>query len=225
MSTLVLTGVNRGIGEGVALRFLRAGWRVVGLGRTAPEWASEFEGSFLFIPCDLADHAAVERAVAVIQEPIDVLLCSAASFGATAFHLGDFAPAGFMQTLAINLVSPAILAKHLLDRLLDGGQRLIVMMSTGNASLSGNVEGGMLAYRTSKSGLNQLVRNLAAECGGRGLTTVALNPGWVRTDMGGMSAPLSVSEASDNIFEFICDVASPQLNGAFVNTNGSALPW
>jgi NAD(P)-dependent dehydrogenase (short-subunit alcohol dehydrogenase family) len=65
---------------------------------------------------------------------------------------------------------------------------------------------------------------MAAEWGPQGLTVVALNPGWVRTDMGGPSAPMAVEAAANNILSFI-RTADHRLNGAFVNTDGSSLPW
>ena len=100
------------------------------------------------------------------------------------------------------------------------------MMSTGNASLAGNTAGTMLGYRLSKSALNQAVRNLAAEWGAEGFTIAALNPGWVKTDMGGPDAEIAVEEAARQILTFVEEVSTrPDINGAFVNTDGSQLPW
>lgn len=173
----------------------------------------------------MADHKAVETACASIQRPVDVLICNAASFGPRAFHTREFDPDDFVATLSVNVVAPMVLAKSLRHQLLAAEGKLIVMMSTGNASLSGNTDGSMLAYRASKSALNQIVRNLAAEWGPEGFVATALNPGWVRTDMGGEQAPLSPDEAAVEIVNFVEEVATPALNGCFVNTDGSPLPW
>lgn len=223
--SIAVSGVSRGIGEGVARAFLSSGWRVYGIGRSTPAWFSEYCETAQFINCDMSRPDDVAVAAREIDAPLDVLLCSAASFGNEAFHLEHFSSEAFLTTLAINLVSPVVLARSLRDKLLLGGRKLIIMMSTGNASISGNVEGGMLAYRCSKSGLNQAVRSMAAEWRAHELTTIALNPGWVRTDMGGPSAPLSVQEASDSIFDFVTRVAEPSMSGCFLNPDGSALPW
>jgi NAD(P)-dependent dehydrogenase (short-subunit alcohol dehydrogenase family) len=58
-----------------------------------------------------------------------------------------------------------------------------------------------------------------------GMTVVAVNPGWARTDMGGPTAPLSADEAARDVRQFVENNIYAGLNGAFVNSNGSALPW
>jgi NAD(P)-dependent dehydrogenase (short-subunit alcohol dehydrogenase family) len=220
---VAISGVSRGIGAGVAEAFLNADWRVLGFGRSRPAWVAGTDAEFF--ECDMADPAGVKAACGRVSGSIDVLICNAATFGSRAFHLHDFDPAAFGEAFSTNVVSPVVMAQSLYPYLDQGGRRLIVMMSTGNASLSGNTEGSMLAYRCSKSALNQAVRNLAAEWGLRGFTTVALNPGWVRTEMGGPNAPLAVEEAARKIYHFVSELASPSLNGKFVNTDGSDLPW
>lgn len=225
VGTIAISGVSRGIGASVAQAFLSANWRVLGFGRSQPDWFAA-RNSTQFLACDMADPGSVEDACRRVSGPIEIIICSAASFGPRAFNLGDFDPGGFLETFAINVISPVVMARALRPRMEEGvGRRLIVMMSTGNASLSGNSEGSMLAYRCSKSALNQAVRNLAAEWGPAGFTSVALNPGWVRTDMGGPNAPLSADGAAAAIVEFATRIATPLLNGAFVNTDGSHLPW
>ena len=225
MKRIVISGVSRGIGEGVCRRFLEAGWIVHGFGRSAPACSGAWSERFRFHRRDMADLNGLTEACSEVPGPVDVLLCNAASFGDLAYHSHDFDHAVFLETLAVNLIAPAVMARELKSALLQSGQGLLAFMSTGNASLGGNTEGTMLAYRTSKSALNQLVRNLAAEWGGEGLTTVALNPGWVRTAMGGENAPTSVEEACGDIFQFLTERANSSLNGAFVNVDGSPLPW
>jgi NAD(P)-dependent dehydrogenase (short-subunit alcohol dehydrogenase family) len=221
---LVITGVNRGIGEGLARAALNAGHSVVGMGRQRPSWP-EYE-AFTFVECDMADHERLAEAGAAIDGAIDAVICSAATFANRAWTGDSFDTAALAEAFAVNTIAPMIIAKTLKPQLEAGSRRLIVMMSTGNASLSGNTAGTMLGYRLSKSALNQAVRNLAAEWGPEGFTIAALNPGWVKTDMGGPDAEISVEEASRQILAFVEEVSTrPQVNGAFVNTDGSQLPW
>lgn len=225
MSRILITGVSRGIGAGLLSCYLEGGHEVDAIGRSAPDWAYAHGARFRLHPCDLAEPITVESACRAIQAPIDTLICSAADFGSDAYLLEQFDSDAFARTLAINCIAPAILARELKPCLEAGTRRHIVFMSTGNASLGGNTTGQMLAYRTSKSALNQLMRNIAAEWGEEGFATVALNPGWVRTDMGGDSAPLSVEEAASQIFGFCENVLNQKMNGRFCNTDGSELPW
>lgn len=226
--TVLITGVSRGIGAALLVHFAKAGWRVHGTTRSQDETLLASLGDerkqVVLHSCNLANWAEVNALAASIAEPLDVLINNAATFANHAYYAKDFDPAEMLHAFAVNVVGPTLLAarlKSLLDR---GSKKLIVMTSTGNASLAGNTTGEMLAYRASKSALNQVVRTMAAEWAGDGYTIVALNPGWVQTDMGGLSAPTTPAEAAKQIFDFVT-TADPRHNGAFVNSDASALPW
>jgi len=222
---IAISGVNRGIGEGVARAALNNGHFVVGIGRTPPHWADQ-QPAFTFICCDMSDHATLTDACSTLADPIDVLICNAATFASRAWTAQSFTDEGLREAFAINTIAPLVMARSLKKNLEAGSRRLIVMMSTGNASLEGNTAGTMLGYRLSKSALNQAVRNLAAEWGSDGFSVVALNPGWVQTDMGGPDATISVDEASTQILNFISEVSAARpISGCFLNTDGSPLPW
>jgi len=224
-----VTGITQGIGQALATALLQDGWIVWGTSRKASDdtLASidpRLHAGLRPLRLELTDLDACAAMSDQVSGPLDVLVNSAASFGNRAFQGDDFSPQAFLEAMAINTVAPATIARALKPRLAEGDRRLIVMMSTGNASLSGNSSGRMLAYRASKSALNQVVRTLAAEWAEAGFTIVALNPGWVRTTMGGQQAPLTPLIAAHNIVSFI-RTAGGQLNGSFVNTDGSPLPW
>ena len=222
---IAISGVNRGIGEGLALAALNAHHSVVGIGRHRPSWADD-QGAFAFIESDMMDHVRLADACESIAGAIDALVCSAATFGNGAWTADSFDPHALADAFAINTIAPLVMAKALKPNLEAGSRRLIVMMSTGNASLSGNTAGTMLGYRLSKSALNQAVRNLAAEWETDGFMIAALNSGWVKTDMGGPHAEIEVDEAARQILAFVEEISTrPGINGAFVNTDGSALPW
>jgi NAD(P)-dependent dehydrogenase (short-subunit alcohol dehydrogenase family) len=223
---IAISGVNRGLGEGLARAFMDRDDSVVGFGRTRPSWANEYSQQFRFIECDLSDHSRLEEACAEVVDPIDVLICSAATFADGAGTIEWFHSQALGEAFAVNTIAPLIMARALKKNLESGSRRLIIMMSTGNASLEGNKSGTLLGYRLSKTALNQVVRNLAAEWGSQGFRVAALNPGWVKTDMGGPNAELSVKEASQQILDFVHRVSiDPSVNGSFVNTGGTPLPW
>ena len=222
---LAISGVSRGIGESLSLAALARGHSVLGFGRTQPSWAEQ-NPAFSFNHCDMGKATEVEEACSQLSEPIDVLICNAATFAEGAGTIESFHPEAMGEAFAINTTAPLLMARSLRKNFLKGQRRLILMMSTGNASLQGNTTGSLLGYRLSKSALNQAVRNLAAEWAADGFTVVALNPGWVKTDMGGPNAEISAEEAAAKILEFIDRVSlSHQVNGAFVNTDGSVIPW
>ena len=223
---LVISGVNRGLGEGMARRAISDGDTVVGIGRSSPAWASDGHPAFRFIQCEISDHAALADACSRHRDPVDVLICSAATFANGAGTIEWLHPEAMQEAFDVNVIAPLVMTRSLKANLEAGSRRLVIMMSTGNASLQGNTNGTLLGYRLSKTALNQAARTLAAEWGPQGFSIVALNPGWVRTDMGGPDADLSVDNAADNVLNFVRAVStSTEVNGLFLNTDGSPLPW
>jgi NAD(P)-dependent dehydrogenase (short-subunit alcohol dehydrogenase family) len=227
--SILLTGANRGIGAALFKAFAEAGWRTIAWvrpGRTAPlEALSErARGRAHVQEVNFTTTAGLAAAAAAVAEPIDVLFNNAATFANAAFRALDFDPDVLQDAFWTNASVPALIARFLHPRLLEGRRKLIIVMSTGNASIGGNRNGEMLAYRASKSALNQIARTMAWEWAGEGITTVMLNPGWVRTDMGGPNAPLAPAEAAAAILRFVTE-ADTTLNGRFVNPDRSELPW
>src|SRR5262249_37937715 len=76
-------------------------------------------------------------------------------------------------------------------------RRLVVTITSGMGSLADNTSGGSIAYRSSKAAVNMVMRSAAIDLAPRGITCVLVNPGWVRTDMGGPKAPLSPQESAN----------------------------
>jgi NAD(P)-dependent dehydrogenase (short-subunit alcohol dehydrogenase family) len=89
-------------------------------------------------------------------------------------------------------------------------------------SIAARNYGGSYAYSTSKSALNMITRGLAADL--RGIITVALDPGWVKTDMGGQGAELTVHESASGILKVI-DSLTPADSGEFLRWDGKYNPW
>jgi len=92
------------------------------------------------------------------------------------------------------------------------------------ASLAENASGGDYSYRTSKAALNMLVRGMANDLRGRGVTVVVISPGWVQTDMGGSSAPLPVADSVAGMRQVI-DKLRPADSGSFLDWQGHVMPW
>lgn len=100
----------------------------------------------------------------------------------------------------------------------------IVNMSSILGSIEANSDGGLYAYRTSKSALNSATKSMSIDLKGNGIMAVALHPGWVRTDMGGSKAPLSVEQSCAKMVQTVMGLGERQ-NGAFLQYDGKGLPW
>jgi NAD(P)-dependent dehydrogenase (short-subunit alcohol dehydrogenase family) len=90
------------------------------------------------------------------------------------------------------------------------------------ASISDNASGGYYAYRSSKTALNMITRSLANDY--PWLIAVALHPGWVQTDMGGLQAPTSIEESIAGLTRVIAGLRADD-SGQFRNFKGQTLPW
>ena len=82
----------------------------------------------------------------------------------------------------------------------------------------------MYIYRSSKTGLNQVVKSLSVDLKLLGITVVSLHPGWVKTDMGGPNAPVTIDKSIEGMLNII-DKTDIKSTGKFLNYDGMELPW
>jgi NAD(P)-dependent dehydrogenase (short-subunit alcohol dehydrogenase family) len=123
-----------------------------------------------------------------------------------------------------NAVGPIHVAEVLKDRVRDGSGVIAVMTSGLGSVASDFFFGGPDLYSASKSALNKLTRAFAAGLGERKLTVLSMSPGWVRTDMGGPSAPVSVEDSTRGLVDVIEAKAGSGEHG-FYNYDGGKVAW
>src|SRR5215469_1921989 len=183
----VVTGANRGIGKAIALAFLRAGWPVVAVARTAEsldplrQEAGALASRLRPMACDLADAAQLEAAAQALAaaDPVPAVLVNNAGISLSA-PLQKTSTEDLHRVLEVNTVAPYLLCRALVPRMADaGGGRVINIGSI--ASLKGIRYTS--AYCASKHALLGLTRALAVEWGKKGVTVNAVCPGWTDTDM------------------------------------------
>jgi NAD(P)-dependent dehydrogenase (short-subunit alcohol dehydrogenase family) len=183
----VVTGANRGIGKAVALAFLRAGWPVVALARTAESLdalrreAGNLATRIRPMACDLSDPAQLDGAVQALADanPVPAVLVNNAGISLSA-PLQRTSTEELQRVLQVNAVAPYLLCRALIPRMAEaGGGRVINIGSI--ASLKGIRYTS--AYCASKHALLGLTRALAVEWGKRNVTVNAVCPGWTETDM------------------------------------------
>lgn len=103
-------------------------------------------------------------------------------------------------------------------------RKLIAVQSSKMGSIADNSSGGYYAYRASKAALNMIAKGLAVDLAGRGVIVVTLHPGWVRTRMGGPSAPVTPEQCVAGQQALFARLA-PFDTGKFFNYDGSPIPW
>ncbi|KIL96784.1 3-oxoacyl- acyl-carrier protein reductase [Paramagnetospirillum magnetotacticum MS-1] len=222
MPTILITGANRGMGLEFARQYAAMGWRVLGTVRDPMAGRALSEAGGEVYVCDVADPAQVARLKASLAGVgIDIVLNNAGIYGENQ-SFGAVDPAGFMKVVAVDSLAPLKLAEAFADQLT--GRKIIAAVSSKMGAMSDNTSGGSYAYRAAKATLNMVIKNLAIDLGPRGILTVALSPGWVRTDMGGPSAPLEAATAVAGMVKVMAELTEGD-SGAFIHYDGSHLAW
>ncbi len=184
----LVTGAGRGIGRATALQLAAAGAGVVAAARSVDELAEVVAaigasgGTAAAVACDLADRTQSQELVqraAVSFGPIDILVNNA-GIGSSADPrpLADFRDAFWDETLEINLTAPYVLSKAALPHMRAQGWGRIITVASINSRIP-SLHGG--AYVASKHGVLGLMRTLALEHAGDGITVNCVCPGPVRT--------------------------------------------
>lgn len=222
--TVVITGANRGLGLEFARQLEAAGADVIGTARR-PEEATELrETGARCVQLDVADAASVANFAAGLEgTAVDVLLNNAGIFPYRG-GIEGLDPQEALRTYTVNTLGPMRVTQALLDNLRQGERKLIMNMSSGLGSIAANTRGGSMGYRESKAALNMFTRSLASELADEGFTCIAMSPGWVRTDMGGDSAPLSPEQSVSGMLEVLAS-KGPEESGSYFNHDGEALSW
>src|SRR6516225_1735731 len=166
---------------------------------------------------DVTSSESVNRAAAEIKdEAIDVLINSAGIIGAPNQTVGKVDYDSWAKVLNVNTMGPLRVIEAFTEHVARSERRLVVTITSGMGSLADNTSGGSIAYRSSKAAVNMVMRSAAIDLAPRGITCVLLNPGWVRTDMGGPKAPLSPQESVSAMRRRI-ETFGPNQSGKFYN--------
>jgi NAD(P)-dependent dehydrogenase (short-subunit alcohol dehydrogenase family) len=221
VNTILVSGAGRGLGLELARQYAADGWRVIGTVRDAKAKLPSGVERQVADVTDRKQIAAVAKALK--GTALDVLFCNAGIIGKRGMALGSFDYESWEEVLRVNVLGAAALAEALVDNVAASKQKVIAMMSSRLGSIA-EASGMTVPYATSKAALNMLVKGLAANLSGKGVTVVALSPGWVRTDMGGSGAPLGPEASVTGLRKVIAGL-KPSDSGSFFSYDGSPIPW
>jgi NAD(P)-dependent dehydrogenase (short-subunit alcohol dehydrogenase family) len=227
MATVLVTGAGRGIGLEFARQYAADGWTVLATVRDAAKGAAlaalgkPVEVHLL----DVTDRAAIAKLAHELRDrAIDVLICSAGIYGDKAKQeLGAVDWAEWEAVLKTNVMAPLALVESFADHVARSERKLIVLMSSQMGSTE-EANGGAYIYRSSKAALNNVARNLSQDLSARGITVIAMDPGWVKTDMGGASAPLTPEYSVRNMRKVFAKVGRRQ-TGHYLRYDGASHQW
>jgi len=188
---IVITGANRGIGHAIAERSRAAGHQVTGTARVPVDD---------LVALDVTDPLSCGALAEHLQDrPVDLLVCNAGIYPDKGQPLETGYPAAmWAESFATNVTGVFLCIQSLLPNLRAAQGAKIAIISSQMASHT-RAPGGSYIYRASKAAALNLGRNLAADLAPEGIAVGIYHPGWVRTEMGGDAAEISVDEAADGL--------------------------
>lgn len=226
MTTILITGTNRGIGLELAKQALAKGWTVYGSARavvTDPDAHICDHPRFRDLVFDVTDHAAVRAAAEAIDAPIDILINNAGIIGPKRQSTLDTDFDGFARTLAVNTLAPLAVAQAFLPHLKRGKNPRILTISSQMGRMS-YAKSDQIAYRASKAAVNKVMQGLATDLAPLGVAVALVHPGWVRTDMGGAGADIDAATSATGILT-LAEGLTLEGTGQFYNWDGSSAEW
>jgi len=230
MKTILITGANRGIGLEHVRAFVARGIHVLATVRSmdeAGELKALADGTPALLQVFRYDAARADAPATLKSElgdtPIDLLFANAGGMGSHQ-TFGEVDVESALELVRVNALAPLKLVEALVDNVAKSQRKLIAMQSSLMGSIGDNTSGGYYAYRSSKAMLNMIAKNLANDLRARGITVVTLHPGWVKTRMGGQSAPVTTAQCVAGQ-QKIFDGLTLSDSGRFFNYDGKALSW
>jgi NAD(P)-dependent dehydrogenase (short-subunit alcohol dehydrogenase family) len=218
----LVVGATRGIGLALVQRCLAAGVAVTATARSDAGLAALRALGAQAIPLDVTQPAsAAGLAWRLDGAGFDRVFVNAGVFGPTLPPLSAPTVADFDAVMRTNVLGPMQVVPQLVDALAPGAR--LMLLSSQMGSIGARQGTSSWLYSASKAALNSVTRDLAQALAGRACV-VAVHPGWVRTDMGGPSAPLSPERSAADLCALL-DRLGPADNGGYFNHDGSPLPW
>jgi NAD(P)-dependent dehydrogenase (short-subunit alcohol dehydrogenase family) len=226
--TVLIIGASRGLGYALAAEYLARGWQVTatarGAGRTGlHDLAGSSAGRLVVETVDIT----VPEQVTALHERLarttfDLLFVNAGVTNGPGETVADVSTDTFVHLMVTNALSPMRVVETLQDLVAPKGT--IAVMSSGQGSVANNVRGGFEVYRASKSALNQLMRSFAARHADDPVTLLLMAPGWVRTDLGGPAAPLTIGQSIPGVVDTIEGQAG-RGGLQYLDYQGQAVRW
>jgi NAD(P)-dependent dehydrogenase (short-subunit alcohol dehydrogenase family) len=228
IKTLLLIGASRGLGLALAEEYLNRGWQVVATERAGArsrlhDLLSRADRRLEIETVDINDPEQVAKLRArLASRKFDMLFVNAGVKNDDRETIADVSTDEFIRVMITNALSPMRVVESLQELVVPGGT--IGVMTSGQGSISNNESGHYEVYRGSKAALNMFMRSFAARHRDDPRTLLLMAPGWVRTDMGGPQAHLTIEESIPNLANTM-DAQAGKGGLQYLDYLGRKVPW
>jgi NAD(P)-dependent dehydrogenase (short-subunit alcohol dehydrogenase family) len=232
MSTILVTGSNRGLGLEWVRQYAREGHRVYATCRH-PSEAYELQKlgqEFAGVSIHRMDVTKVDElyamSVEILEEPVDILISNAGIYleKYRDVALGSLNYMDWMKTFEINALGPVRVVETFLPNVVRSSRRQVVVTSTHMASIADFAVPGAYYYRSTKAALNAVMEGLSHELEQQGVGLLIVHPGHVKTRMGGGGTTLMPPESVQGM-KALVDQFTMQDTGRFIRYDGVEMPW
>ena len=224
MTTIMITGANRGLGLEFARQFYNEEYRVIATCRN-PKDANKLNaiGDIDVHSLDVTEDESVAILADKLRgENIDILINNAGVIGQRdGFGKLDYDI--WAETMDTNVFGPMRVAEAFRDNVMNSEKKQMIFITSRMGSITEAVPNAYV-YRSSKAALNMAVKCLSAELEEKGLIAVLFHPGHVQTDMGGQAAPVTPQKSIEGMKNQIVALTRDD-NGRFLSYDGHQIPW
>jgi NAD(P)-dependent dehydrogenase (short-subunit alcohol dehydrogenase family) len=224
--TTMIVGASRGLGFALVEEYLKQGWSVVATERsgtnTPLEQLARSSAGRLEVERVDINHPDQVEALRLRLQPrrFDLLFVNAGvGIGES---VASISTDEFVRVIVTNALSPMRFVESFRAIVIDRGT--IAVMSSGQGSITNNERGEYEVYRASKTALNSLMRSFAARHRDEARTLLLLAPGWVRTELGGPHAPLSIEESIPPLVRTVT-AQEGRAGLQYLDHLGRTVPW
>jgi NAD(P)-dependent dehydrogenase (short-subunit alcohol dehydrogenase family) len=225
---LLLIGASRGLGFALAEEYLKRGWHVVATERDRTTsklgkllGVSDGRLEIEAVDIDYPEQVTGLRA-RLASRKFDTLFVNAGVTNNGGKTIPDVSTGEFVRVMITNALSPMRVIEALQDLVLPSGT--IGIMSSGRGSVANNDSGHEEVYRSSKAALNMFMRSFAARHADDSRALLLMAPGWVRTELGGPEARLSIEESIPNLANTM-DAQAGRAGLQYLDYLGRRVPW
>jgi NAD(P)-dependent dehydrogenase (short-subunit alcohol dehydrogenase family) len=228
---ILIVGASRGLGFALVEEYLKRGYHVIATARAASTdklqrladtsaGALEVETVDITIPAQIAALRA-----RLADRHLDVLFVNAGVINDNGETIVDVSTEEFTRLMVTNALSPMRVIDAFEDLVAPTGT--IGVMSSGLGSLTNATNAtnaNFEVYRGSKAALNMFMRTYSARTAEYPRTLLLIAPGWVRTDMGGPDARLTIDESIPNVVNTI-EAHAGRAGLHYLDYLGNTVPW